>query len=667
MCGLTGGWTLRRFDALREALPRMTRAIVHRGPDDSGHWFDADAGFAIGHRRLSIVDLSPAGHQPMLSAGGRYAVAYNGEIYNHLALRAELEAAGGMIAWRGHSDTETLLAAVERWGFEETLRKLVGMFAIALWDRRDRMLLLARDRLGEKPLYYGWNNQQFLFGSEIKALRQAPGFDAPIDRDALTLYMRHGAVPAPWSIHRGIRKLMPGTWLAMTARDIAEQILPEPRAYWSTSEAAARGNARRFAGSDREAIDELERLLCESVKGQMLADVPLGAFLSGGVDSSTIVALMQSVAARPVRTFTIGFSEAAYNEAEHAKAVARHLGTDHTELYVTPNQAQDLIPRLPHYYDEPFADSSQVPTLLVCEMARRHVTVCLSGDAGDELFLGYTRYEAASQYRRLLTAVPSVVRRIGAAGLRRLPSSALLAVGKVASGLRMNLSAGAFNRERAARAADLLSSSATHGYYPQMMTSWPDAVVSGSHGTPGMYDEVQWPHDRDAFIEQLGRVDLADYLPNDILVKVDRAAMAVSLETRVPLLDHRIVEFAMSLPLRFKRRDGRSKWLLRQLLYRHVPSALIERPKMGFGVPVEDWLRGPLREWASSLLDPARLRSEGHLDADMVASHWRQHLTGERNWQARLWSVLMFEAWLGEISGATSPSSGSEVMACTAN
>jgi asparagine synthase (glutamine-hydrolysing) len=649
-----------------QALARMGNAIAHRGPDDHGEWCDAPAGIGLAHRRLSILDLSPAGHQPMASASGRFVIAFNGEIYNHLELRAALSPGpsprgggestspspwGGGVgerAWRGHSDTETLLAAFEAWGIEATLKATVGMFAIALWDRDTRTLTLARDRLGEKPLYYGQQDGVLLFGSELKALRAHPAFQADIDRDALALFMRFAYVPAPRSIYRGIFKLPPGTYLQV--HSLSPDPSPRgggelPVAYWSAAEACAAGQRDIFKGSDADAVVELERLLGQAVAGQMLADVPLGAFLSGGVDSSTIVALMQARAARPVKTFTIGFHEAAYNEAEHARAVAHHLGAEHTELYVTADEALAVIPHLPSMYDEPFGDSSQIPTHLVSRMTRGHVTVSLSGDAGDELFGGYNRYFWTMGLWRRLGRMPRALRATLARALT-LPSPA--AWNALLRPLAPLLPAGhryANPGDKLHKLAGTLGAASPLSIYRDLTGFWPGGVAREASDHLPVLDEADDRAFPD-FEHTMMALDLTTYLPDDILVKVDRAAMAVSLETRVPLLDHRVVEFAWRLPLAMKIRDGQGKWLLRQVLYKHVPRELIERPKQGFGVPLDAWLRGPLRDWAEALLEPVRLEREGWLDAAKVREKWDEHLSGRRNWSYYLWNALMFQAWL---------------------
>lgn len=652
MCGLSGGWALKDFDTLKQAVPRMAAALSHRGPDDLGQWYDANAGVALSHRRLAIVDLSSQGHQPMFSPGGRFVLAFNGEIYNHLELRRELEKAGCAQSWRGHSDTETLLTAIEAWGPEEAIRRSVGMFAIALWDRSQRELWLFRDRLGEKPLYYGLIKGQLVLASELKAIRHAPGFSGDIDREALQLFMRHSAIPAPRSIYQGVNKLSPGTSLLIRERDIAAGVLPLPQQYWSAMEAAVHGQQNPFRGTDEEAIHALEKVLGDAVAQQMVADVPLGAFLSGGIDSSAVVALMQAKSSRPVRTFTIGFDEKGFDEAVHAKRVAHHLGTEHTELYVRPADALGVIPRLAEIYDEPFADSSQIPTYLVSALARRHVTVSLSGDGGDELFLGYGRYKRAVNLKRVLQRLPVTIRASAAFFLCRAPRSAMWVAARVASGFSVPLGPGARTSDRAVRLAELMRAGDLDGGYRGMMTHWSEQIVLHAPSVRGPYEGECWPGTVDQFAHWLGLLDLQAYLPDVILTKVDRAAMAVGLETRVPMLDHRVVEFALSLPLHLKWRNGQTKWLLRQVLHRYVPVALIDRPKMGFGVPVGAWLRGPLRDWAESLLGGNRLRQEGYLDAEQITRKWQEHVAGTRDWQFILWDVLMFQAWL-ESSTAT--------------
>ncbi|HEY2345037.1 MAG TPA: asparagine synthase (glutamine-hydrolyzing) [Xanthomonadaceae bacterium] len=637
MCGLVGALQQGRTRAFpHDAVARMADAIAHRGPDDAGTWHDEEAGLGLGSRRLAILDLSAAGHQPMLSSGGRWAIAYNGEIYNHLELRRELEKGARAPSWRGHSDTETLLACVEAWGVDAALRRCVGMFALALWDRSERTLWLARDRLGEKPLYYGWQGDVFLFGSELKALRAHPAFAAVLDRGALALLLRHNYIPAPHSIHEGIRKLPPGTWLRLEQgqREV------EPVAYWSLAEVAGQGTAHPFAGSEDEALDELERRLGAAVRGQMLADVPLGALLSGGIDSSLIAALMQAGSTRPVRTFTIGFAEREYDEARHARAVAAHLGTDHTEMRLSATDALALIPGLPAMYDEPFADSSQLPTHLVMKLARRHVTVALSGDAGDEFFAGYNRYVMAPRVWKRLGKLPSPVRNALLGAAAGAPAGLL--------GRMSGMAQGSDKLRKLARVFAGVELRDIDDVYLALVSEWSDAgdLVLGARRSWNLLDDrSRWPQLADP-VARMMVLDGLTYLPDDILTKVDRAAMAVSLETRAPYLDRDVVEFAWSLPMAMKLRSGKGKWLLRRLLDRHVPRELIERPKMGFGIPLDDWLRGPLREWADDLLDEDRLRREGFLDPQPIRKAWTRHRSGSAAFGYRLWSVLMFQAWL---------------------
>lgn len=644
MCGFTGFLDEARDKDRRELkalVGTMTQTLRHRGPDDEGLWADPDSGAALGHRRLAVIDLSPQGRQPMASADGRYIMAYNGEVYNYLDLRARLDG-----PWRGTSDTEVILAAMVRWGVRGALERLNGMFAFALWDRRERVLHLGRDRLGEKPLYYGWMGKVFLFGSELKALKAHPAFKAGIDRGALALYMRHNYVPGPYSIYGGVRKLPPGTLLSLPAG--RPGMAPEPRPYWSARRAAEEGAANPFKAPAAEMIERLDALLRDAVKMRMAADVPLGAFLSGGVDSSTIVAMMQAQSDRPVRTFSIGFSEERYNEAPHAKAAAEYLGTDHTELYVTPEQAMAVIPRLPALYDEPFADSSQIPTFLVSELARRHVTVSLSGDAGDELFGGYDRYFWGRRIWDKAGPLPWPLRRAAARILEAMPPALL---GALLAPLKPWLPREITGRrpgEMALRIAGYLKERNPEGMYLGLISHWrpEDQAVPGATEPPTVHsDPALWARVGD-FTARMMYFDLVGYLPDDILVKVDRASMGVSLESRTPLLDHRVVEFAWRTPLSLKIRNGRGKWLLRQVLYRYLPPEMVERPKKGFGVPIDHWLRGPLREWAQDLLAPERLQREGWFNAPLVTRRLREHLDGARDWHYHLWDVLMFQLWL---------------------
>jgi asparagine synthase (glutamine-hydrolysing) len=643
MCGIGGLWEQGSTsqETLVARVTRMARAISHRGPDYAGVWSNAGSGLALGHRRLSIVDLSPAGHQPMTSASGRYVIAYNGEIYNHRQLRADVEARGAA-DWRGHSDTEVLLAAIEAWGLQGALERAVGMFAIALWDRKEQCLQLARDRIGEKPLYYGNVDGKFVFASELKAIRAiAPA--PPLDRSALLLYLRLAYVPAPYCIYHGLRKVEPGS--IVTVRKAGAQV--ETRRYWSALEVAQRAHAaadHSSEGNDAEQIEALDRLLRQSIRDQMVADVPVGAFLSGGIDSSTITALMQAQSSSRVHSYSIGFAESEYDEAPHARRVAQHLGTDHTELYVTPQEAQAVIPRLPTIYDEPFADSSQIPTFLLCQLARRSVTVALSGDAGDELFGGYRRYTFAQQIWQRIGLLPQPLRAAGASLITTLGPRLIGALAAPARALMPNR----VPRNIAGmgmKAAAVLRLGSIDEVYMRLVSQWhdPAQLVPGAAAPDWVEAALRTAPGSD--IERMMFADLVSYLPDDVLVKVDRAAMANSLETRVPLLDHRVVEFALGVPLSQKLRNGSGKWLLRQVLARYVPPALFERPKMGFGVPIDHWLRGSLKGWSDDLLDPVALRDHG-LEPAPIMQAWREHRSGQRDWQYPLWTVLMLQAWL---------------------
>ncbi len=659
MCGIAGFWDARhRLGAVtgEDVVRRMTRAISHRGPDDEGYFQQAEVGIALGHRRLSIVDLSPEGHQPMTSASGRYVMVFNGEVFNHNRLRPELNTAGA--SFRGHSDTEVMLAAFEHWGLENALARFIGMFAFALWDRETQTLILARDRLGIKPLYCGWVGGTFVFGSELKAIAAIPGFANPVDRDALTLQLRHNYIPAPYSIYQNIHKLTPGTLLrvdqamALTLAD-AETLAVHSQAYWSARGVAEAGMCGRLDLSDGEAVAELEKLLRDAVALRMEADVPLGAFLSGGVDSSLVVALMQAQSPRPVQTFSIGFDDAEYDEARHAKAVADHLGTDHHELYVSAQDALDVVPRLPMMFDEPFSDSSQIPSYLVSRMARKHVTVSLSGDGGDELFSGYKRYFLGRRLWQSMAGLPLPLRRGFAAALRVAPQflagSLLLGTSLLPPTLRIKDPA-----NKIARLAKLLPAPTWDALYRGLVSHWdqPATLVLGANGEPPTaLTDWRGQADLEDVVERMMFTDLVSYLPDDILTKVDRTSMAVSLEARVPLLDHRVVELAWRLPMRQKVRNGQGKWLLRQVLYQYVPRTLIERPKQGFAVPIGQWLRGPLRDWAEDLLSERRLKNEGFFDPVPIRRLWANHLSGQVDEYYRLWDVLMFQAWLGSRHG----------------
>jgi asparagine synthase (glutamine-hydrolysing) len=675
VCGITGllDRSRPRADELAAALTSMVRTLVHRGPDDAGTWIDAEAGVALGHRRLSIVDLSAQGHQPMASDLGRFVLDYNGEIYNHGELRRALVAGGKR--FRGTSDTEVLVAAIEAWGLRVALERANGMFALALWDRRERSLALARDRLGEKPLYYGWMGAVLVFGSELKALRAYPRFSADIDRQALTLYLRHNCVPAPYSIYSGVRKVGPGA-IVTFGPDDGPGSWPEPDAYWSLRAVAEAGVRARHGGpasaadgragsanrpvpapvgdaTEGDALDELEGLLRHAVGLRMHADVPLGAFLSGGIDSSLVVALMQAERSARVRTFTIAFDDARYDEASDARKVAEHLGTDHTELLVTGADALDVVGRLPELYDEPFSDSSQIPTTLLSMLTRRHVTVALSGDGGDEVFGGYNRYLWGRNAWRRLSRVPRPARAAAGAALGVVPGRAWDAgfrwAGPVLPGrLRVRMPG-----LKVQKAASVLACRDLGEVHLRLASHFPrpaDVVVDGAEPPSRFADAPAWTGLTDP-VDVMMALDTVTYLPDDILTKVDRATMSASLEARVPYLDHRVVEAAWRLPVDAKLQGGKGKWPLRRLLYRHVPEALVERPKMGFGVPLGEWLTGPLRPWAEDLLAEPRLAAEGYLDPATVRGLWSTHLSRRADHAYELWDVLMFQAWL-EAQGA---------------
>lgn len=623
MCGFFGVASGLESSVTEMSLKLCLDKISHRGPDIGGVWIEKSSRIGLAHARLSIVDLSPAGHQPMCSACDRYVIAFNGEIYNHLALRQQLETKRQAPSWRGHSDTETLLACFSAWGIERTLQATVGMFAIALWDKQQEVLTLARDRVGEKPLYWGWCGDILLFGSELKAFKAHPAFNAPVDRNSLALLLRHNYIPAPHCIYQGIEKLRAGCFVQIKKGQQRQDVTPTP--YWSLSTVVEAGLASPFVGTDTQAVDVLERQLIDSVGLQMLADVPLGAFLSGGVDSSTIVALMQQQSRRPVQTFAIGFNEPGYNEAEYAKEVAARLGTEHTELYVGATEALAVIPKLSQIYCEPFADSSQIPTYLVSHMAKQQVTVALSGDGGDELFGGYNPYQFAPRVWRAISKLPLALRKLAVNVLSGLPLP-----------------------DKLHKLLGVFPASDREAFYAALMSHWqqPEQVVIGAgHSATVLNTPAAWPK-AESFAHWMMATDAQQYMADDILVKVDRAAMANSLETRVPLLDHRVVELAWQLPLHLKIREGKGKWILREVLYRHVPRELIERPKKGFSIPLDQWLRGPLRDWAEALLAESRLQQEGYFMAKPIRELWGEHLSGKRDNALKLWSILMFQAWL---------------------
>lgn len=644
MCGIVGwvGAGSSLPNGRQESIAAMTGALEHRGPDDEGVWIDDAADVALGHRRLSILDLSPLGHQPMASAGGRYVVVYNGEIYNFLSLAEELESKGAR--FRGHSDTEVLLEAVSQWGIREAIPRLNGMFALAVWDKSERTLHLARDRAGEKPLYYWQGAGGVVFASELKALHRHPGFTARTDPDALSLFLRYGYVPAPFTIFAGVRKLPPATLLTIRADGILES---GPEEYWSLRSAVERGMAEPLDGSEGEAIVRFEELMLDAVRIRMRADVPLGAFLSGGIDSSLIVAMMQAQSDRPIQSFTIGFSDPRYDESDQAAAVASHLGTRHEMLVATPQDALDMIPRLPEIYDEPFADASQIPTCLVAALTRQHVTVSLSGDAGDELLGGYRRYRRGHRLWRALRPLPAGLRH-GVASFLARPSVHNSPPIRAVEGPLRRFTGKRSLGERLVQATHWLAADSPSALHHTLMSHWFDpgrAVIGGAEPLIPATDPARLPDFDGDVVSTMMYLDMLGWLPDDILVKVDRAAMAVALETRIPLLDHRLIELAWRLPEQLKAHPGSGKRVLREILYRYVPRELVDRPKRGFGIPIASWLRGPLRDWAEELLDERRLREHGLLRPEPIRARWEEHVKDRTTWDYELWNVLMFQAW----------------------
>ncbi len=641
MCGIAGFIAQERID-FQGTLKKMGQAMHHRGPDDKGIFFDEDYGVGLSHARLSIIDLSENGHQPMFSFSGRYVVVYNGEIYNHLEIRRLLEK-DFTKNWRGSSDTETVLASLEVWGLEKTVTLLTGMFAIALYDREEKALYLIRDRMGEKPLYYGYAGKNFVFGSELGAIKSFPSFNNPISPDSVALFMRHGAIPDPYSIYDKINKLQPGHFLKF---DLQNSTVTT-KEYWSTSENYKKNQQDQFKGSEEEAVRELDRLLKQAVSLQMhSSDVPIGSFLSGGVDSSLISALMQSLSDSPINTFSIGFDVPAYNEAEFAKAVAKHLGTKHHEQYVTGKDALEVVPKLFEIYEEPFSESSQIPTFLVSKIAKQNVTVCLSGDAGDELFGGYERYRLANSVWNKVAKIPYILRSFAGSAIEKLPYDFWYGMLKPLSGFK-NTGKPINYADKLVKALGLLHFDERKSFYGQgFMThnvkaeQW--VLNSKQLSTVFTENDLHFP----SFYDEMMAIDQVSYLPNNNLVKVDRAAMANSLETRVPMLDHRVVNFAQSLPVDYKIRNGKMKWILRQVLYQYVPENLIERPKMGFGVPLAQWLRNDLKDWAENLLDEKVLKEQQLFNAELVRQYWDEHQSGKRNWENYLWDVLVFQSWL---------------------
>jgi asparagine synthase (glutamine-hydrolysing) len=648
MCGISGfleSIPAYSAETLTNIAVRMANTLRHRGPDAGGAWVDAEAGIALSMRRLAILDLSPAGNQPMQSASRRYVIVFNGEIYNCEDLRRELTSEHSALTFRGHSDTEVILAAFDRWGVEAAVRRFNGMFAFALWDRRNRSLTLGRDRLGEKPLHYAIVGKRLLFASELKAIRAHPDFTGEIDMGAVALYLRHNCIPAPYSIYTNTRKLPPATLLTVSTADFT----CTPRAYWSAREVAESGIDDPFRGNELDAVGELDTLLRDAVRMRMYSDVPVGAFLSGGIDSSTVVGIMQAQSTIPIKTFSIGQLESGYDESADASLVAKHLRTDHTELYATPREAMAIVPRLPQMYDEPFADSSQIPTFLVSQLARQQVTVSLTGDGGDEVFGGYNRHTWGGALWRKLKPFPLPLRRLGATAILALSPQSWDALFRSINPILPSAWRHRVPGSKVHKIASVMGSSGAYDMYYRFASHWtdPKRLLSGVGEPLSILTNGHQPRLPSA-TEQMMYLDTMTYLPDDILVKVDRATMAVSLEGRIPLLDHRVVEFAWRLPLSMRVRGHEGKWILRQVLSRYVPRELVERPKFGFGVPLASWLRGPLREWGEELLGEARLRREGFFDPKLIRGAWQEHLSGRRDWQFHLWDILMFQAWLEE-------------------
>lgn len=647
MCGITGFYS-NSLSTFNNVIVDMNSAISHRGPDTNGVWLDKNSGIVLGHQRLSIIDVSSLGNQPMQSNSGRYILTYNGEIYNYLEIRKELKKNNSNIKWRSNSDTETLIESIDFWGLESTLQKIDGMFAFGLWDQKNRSLTLVRDRIGEKPLYYGWqgegNNRVFLFGSELKALKIHPEFNGQINRDAIALQLRHNCIPAPYTIYKDIYKLLPGNYLELKQSDLKKNLLSPPKQYWSLTSSLMHGNNNQLELSESEFQEKLKENLQISVKKQMISDVPLGAFLSGGIDSSTIVALMQSQSTKPVKTFTVGFNEKDYSEAQYAKKIAKHLGTNHTELYVSSKEAMDVIPKISTIYDEPFSDSSQIPTFLVSQLAKENVKVAISGDGGDELFCGYNRYIISEKFSPIFRFMPLKIRKTLASTIQSIPPRSLNKILKFLPILNQYSNFG----DKIHKGANVLNLKNFSDIYYTLCSHWknPTKIVLNSE-EPGTFltkfkPNLKYLNNQ----QQMMALDLLTYLPDDILVKVDRAAMASSLETRVPFLDHKLIEHVFKIPHSLKYRNGNGKWILKRILNEYVPKNLTQRPKMGFEIPIGSWLRGPLRDWAENLLNEKRLNQENFFNTKFVRAKWFDHLDGKKNWQHDLWDILMFQVWL---------------------
>ena len=647
MCGITGFYS-KTSSIFDNVILKMNSAIAHRGPDGNNSWQDKNSGIVFGHQRLSILDLSRAGSQPMLSGSGRFIITYNGEIYNHLEIRKDLKRINSSIKWKSNSDTETLLEALEFWGIEKTLNKIIGMFAFGIWDKKYRILTLARDRMGEKPLYFGWqgkgNNKVFLFGSELKALKVHPEFNSEISRNAISLQLRHNYIPDPYSIYKDIYKLLPGHYLQLKENELKKNLLPNPKVYWSLIESAIYGNSNQLPLNKNNIQNDLEKRLQSSVKKQMISDAPLGAFLSGGIDSSTVVAMMQSQSNHNIKTFTIGFSEDDYNEAHDAKKIAKHLGTDHTELYCSSKTALEVIPKLPTIYDEPFSDSSQIPTFILSQLTKQHVKVALSGDGGDELFCGYNRYISTNKWSKTFNSIPIPLRKILSHLLKSISQNNWNYLSKILPGLNENTNLG----HKIHKGANALEANTLSDLYYILSSKWqnPNAIVIGSKEQETSLTKFKPELSSLNNHQKMMVIDLITYLPNDILVKVDRASMASSLESRMPFLDHELIEYVWKIPHSLKYKNGQGKWILKKILNNYVPKDLTERPKKGFGIPLDSWLRGPLKDWSENLLNEKRLSQEGYFNPKLIRDKWNEHLSNKKNWQHDLWNVLMFQAWV---------------------
>ena len=650
MCGITGLYSASKL-SINDSIKKMCLAINHRGPDDSNFWQDTDLGITLGHQRLSILDLTNAGQQPMKSSSGQFITTYNGEIYNHFEIRKELEQINSNIKWRGTSDTETLIEAIQIWGLKKTLTKIEGMFAFVICDRKNGSLTLVRDRMGEKPLYYGWQGKGmkniFLFASELKALKKHPEFIGEINHTAINLQLRHDYIPDPYSIYKNIYKLLPGHYLELTRKDLEKGLLPAPKLYWSLTEAAIIGHKNQINLSDEDLQNNLETYLLKSVKKQMISDVPLGAFLSGGIDSSTIVSLMQSQSNQPVKTFTIGYNENDYNEAKYSKNIAEYLHTDHTELYVSSENALNIIPKLSTIYDEPFSDTSQIPTFIVSQLAKKHVKVALTGDGGDELFCGYKRYALNKKYWDIFRLMPQIFRKMFGFGIEViLPNYQK----EEFSSFSSNLNAYPYLRDKLYKGRNLLNSKTFNDFYNVLFSHWqnlPGDLINNENSIINS-SKINTKIKRFNIQEQMMIIDLLNYLPCNNLVKIDRAAMASSLETRVPFLDHKFIEYVWKIPHSHKFNNGEGKRVLKKILNKYIPKNLTERPKMGFGIPIGSWLRGPLKDWAENLLDEKKISQEGYINPKLITYKWKEHLSGKKNWQYDLWNVLMFQAWNDE-------------------